>query len=91
MLRMTLTAQSPQKVVLALYGKIAGSDVQFLQQEGEGHLEQDAQLTLELDGVQFIDEAGLALLRQWVGRGLALRGGSTFVRALLATEGLETG
>jgi ABC-type transporter Mla MlaB component len=91
MLRMSVTAQSPQQVVLALYGKIAGADVRLLRQEGERHLEQDARVTLELDGVQFIDDAGLALLRQWVDREVVLRGGSVFLRALLAAEGLEPG
>ena len=90
MLRMVVTAQSPQKVVLALYGKIAGPDVPLLQQEGQRYLVQDAQLTLELDGVQFVDEAGVALLRQWVDHNVAWRGGSAFLRALLASVGLES-
>ena len=90
MLRMSTTAQSPSTAVLALYGKIAGADVLLLQQEGERHLEPGVQLTLVLDDVQFIDEAGLAVLQRWAGPHLVLRGGSPFVRALLAAEGLLT-
>lgn len=90
MLRMAVVPQNPQQVVLALYGKIAGSDVALLRREGERHLKPGVRLNLELDGVQFIDEAGMALLRQWVGQNAVLRGGSLFLRALLASEGLKS-
>ena len=88
---MTVTSQSPPLVVLALFGKVAGPDVQLLQREGDRYLERGAQLTLELDSVQFIDEAGLALLQQWDDQDVVRRGGSTFLQALLAAEGLESG
>ena len=44
---------------------------------------------LDLEGVQSIDEAGLALLRTWSGSGLVLHGGPAYLRALLAAEGLN--
>lgn len=89
MRRMILTMQqSPEGTVLTLYGKITSPDVQLLLQEGQPHLEQAGSLTLDLDGVQFIDDTGMALLQRWLGQGLVLRGGSPFLKALLAA-GLE--
>ena len=90
MLRMTITAQTAREVVLAVDGKVAGSRVELLEREIRRHLEATGCLVLELDGLQFIDEAGLALLRQWTGRGLVLRGGSTFVQASLVAAGMES-
>ena len=75
-------------VVLAVYGKVAGDSVQLLAQEGTRHRQLGAQLILDLEGVPFIDPAGLALLRLWEGPQLQLRGGSPFIKALLAAEGL---
>ena len=43
---------------------------------------------LDLNGVFFIDEAGIAVLRQWLGERLVLRGGSLFIQQLLRTHGL---
>ena len=88
MLRMNLKAQSTREVILTLHGKLAGAAVQLLEQEGENHLRATPRLLLDLDGVPFIDEAGLVLLQQWVGEKVRLRGGSPFLRALLAAEGL---
>jgi anti-anti-sigma regulatory factor len=59
MLRLTVQKQTNQEVILAIYGKIAGSDVELLAREGRSYQQQARQLVLELDGVQFIDEAGL--------------------------------
>ena len=89
MLRVITRALTPQESILAVYGKIAGSEVGLLAEEGQRHLKQTARLVLELDGVQFIDEAGLTLLRRWSGPHLVLRGGAAFVRALLMAEGLK--
>ena len=90
MLRITVTQQSPRKVVLELFGKIAGHDVPLLRQEGQRYLEQGAQLSLELNGVHFVDPDGVAVLRQWVDQDVILSGGSAFLRALLVSVGLES-
>ena len=89
MLRITLSASSPQEAVLKLEGQVAGMDVGLVDQEGQRLLQEAAHLVLDLDGVQFIDEAGVALLKQWVGPRLSLRGGSPFLQALLAGAGLQ--
>ncbi len=72
-----------------LYGRVAGDAVELLAQEGTRHRQTAVQLILNLDGVPFIDGAGMALLQQWVNQDVGLRGGSVFLRALLATEELE--
>ena len=88
MMRLTVHAQTSEVVVLAVHGKIVGPDVEILAAEGRRHLQVADRLILVLDGVQFIDEAGLALLRRWSGPRLELRGGSVFLRALLVSQGL---
>ena len=89
MLQMIVESQTDQAVVLAVYGKVAGDAVELLAQEGTRHRQTGAQLILQLDGVPFIDGAGLALLRHWAESQLTLRGGSPFLQALLAAEGLK--
>lgn len=88
--QMILTVQqNPEETVLIPYGRLAGPEVQLLAQEGQPHLAQAGTLTLDLDGIRFIDDAGVALLQRWLGQGLVLRGGSPFLKALLVAAGLE--
>ena len=88
LLQLCVVAETNQEAILAVHGKVAGAQVQILEQEGQRHLGQSLRLVLELDGVPFVDQAGLDLLRRWSGPCLVLRGGSPFLRALLAAEGL---
>ena len=89
LLKLSVIARTNQEVVLAVHGKVAGAQVQLLEHEGQRFLEQNLRLVLELDGVPFIDQAGLDLLRRWSGICLVLRDGSPFLRALLRAEGLK--
>ena len=73
-----------------MHGKIVGSDVELLAQEGDAYLQATPRLVLDLDAVSFIDRHGLALLKRWKDKDLVLCGGSAFMKALLAAEGLET-
>ncbi|OGG46714.1 MAG: hypothetical protein A3F84_20335 [Candidatus Handelsmanbacteria bacterium RIFCSPLOWO2_12_FULL_64_10] len=88
MLRITVMSQTKEEVVLKVEGRVSGADVELLEQEGTRYLRDAGRLTLDLTGVRFIDEAGLALLQRWSGERLTLRGGSPFVCALLAAHGL---
>ena len=88
MVKLTVTAQSPDQAALGIEGELAGAAVLLLQEEGTRLLRQSSCLALELDGVQFIDRAGVALLKCWAGERVVLRGGSAYVRALLEYHGL---
>lgn len=87
-LRVRVLSQIPQTAVLAVDGEVAEGNVPLLAAELERHLAAIDRLILDLDGVPFIDEDGLALLRRWPRSRLVLRGGSPFVRALLDEAGL---
>ena len=88
MLRITLVSQVPEEVVLKVEGEVAGEEVQVLEQVGTQWHRKTERLVLDLKGVLFIDEAGIAVLRQWLGERLVLRGGSLFIQLLLRTHGL---
>lgn len=88
MLRLILGAQTPEEAVVEVHGWVSGKEVALLEEEGERWLQESARLVLELEGTQFIDGTGLALLDRWAQQGLSLRGGSAFVRQLLARHGL---
>lgn len=88
MLRLTVVSQSPVEVVLRVEGWVDEEDVALLEEEGERRLEEAGRLVLDLDGVKYIDPAGIALLRRWSGERLVLRGGAMFMQQLLKTHGL---
>jgi anti-anti-sigma regulatory factor len=83
MFRLVTLSQSPEQVVLAVYGWIAAGNVTLLEQELESWEKWIGRLVLDLEGVRFIDEAGADMLRRWKDRDAVLRGGSPFLRALL--------
>jgi ABC-type transporter Mla MlaB component len=83
MLRITTLSQTSEEVVLRVEGWVAEAAVELLEEEGRRWLQQGRRLILDLEGVQFADEAGLELLQHWQREGIALHGGSRFVQALL--------
>ena len=89
MIRLTVTAQHPDKTVLKVEGWMAGAEVELLAAEGACHFQRNRRLVLDLAGVRFIDAGGIDLLRRWVDRGVELHGGSYFVQNLLQAHGLE--
>jgi len=72
--------------VMRLEGSIDAGTVTLLEAEATGA---GALVAVELDGVRYIDRRGLGLLRQWARQGVELRGGTLFVRTLLAQAGLS--
>lgn len=88
MIRLVIQSQQPEEAVLEVHGRLSGKHVAILQHEGTRLLEESKNLVLDLKGVRFIDEAGIALLQRWCGKGATLRGGSWFVRTLLEDRGL---
>ena len=88
MLRITLEAQTADKVVLKLEGWIESGDVAVLKQEGLGWLNQQKRLVLDMAQIKSIDRAGLQLLQGWAGEGLEVQNSSPYVRRLLQTYGI---
>jgi anti-anti-sigma regulatory factor len=86
MLQLEIRDESSEVVVLHVNGRLVGDEVKFLEQEGRKHMCPSQRLTVDLDGVRFVDSAGAELLRGWAIQGVLLRGGSPFVRALLQTS-----
>ena len=89
MLRLTIVSRNSEKVVLKVDGWLAGDNVDLLEQEGICHLRESKYLVLDLKGVKSIDQTGIALLQEWSGEQLILRGGSPFVKMLLKDHGLD--
>ena len=88
MIRVTIQCQTREEVVLKVDGWISRNNVPILEEEGTRLLEETQRLVLDLSGVQFIDEIGIALLERWSGDRLVLRNGVPFIRALLERHGL---
>ena len=84
MLRLTIRSQNPEEAVLQVDGWVAAEQVSLLAREGNRLLRTSRRLRLDLKGVAFIDEEGLALLREEWGERIRLRDGSPFIRELLA-------
>jgi len=89
MLRLTVRSQTPEEAVLQVDGWVAAEQVRLLGQEGTRLLRTSRRLVLDLKGVIFIDEEGLALLREGWGERIRLRNGSPFIRELLAQHHLK--
>ena len=89
MLRISLISRSAEEVVLKIDGRLGGEDVHLLEREGGCYLRETKCLVLELEGIRFIDQAGIDLLRRWSGERLELRNASPFVQTLLKSHGLD--
>lgn len=91
MLRLTLLSQSGLETVIAIDGWITGDGVGLLEEEGEKWIGKTAHLVFDLEGVRFIDQAGIALFQRWAkSERLALRGGAVFIQTLLTAHGLTS-
>ena len=69
MLRISVVSSSKQQVVLKLEGRFLNEDVGLLEREGEHWLQRSEEVVLDVEGVLFIDPAGIALLKSWAQRG----------------------
>ena len=83
MLRIAETTPEPGIVVLALEGSVVGPWVAELRRLCDCALTTGARLTLDVARVEFVDRAGIELLRHLESRRVALRNGSAFVTAQL--------
>ena len=87
MLRVFVDPHPSGKQVMRLEGSIDAEAVTALE---AGPNRPGTLAAVELDGVRYVDRHGLGLLRGWARQGVALRGGSLFVRTLLTQAGLST-
>ena len=88
MVRLTVISQTKEDTVLKVEGWVSGADVELLEGEIMRLLGESDRLVLDLRGVRFIDQGGIALLKRWSGDRLVLRGLSLFLRTVLEEEGL---
>ena len=91
MVRLILRSQGPQQAVLEVHGWIWAAEAALVAQESSRLLGHSRSVVLQLDGVRFIDRAGLDVLEGLSGTRIELRGGSPFVRSLLCSRGLQPG
>jgi anti-anti-sigma factor len=89
MFRLVVVSSDSEEVVVKLDGWLAGANVDLLQREVVGYLQESSTLVLDLEGVRSIDRSGLRLLQRWAGGRLVLRGGSLFLDTLLRAHGLD--
>jgi anti-anti-sigma regulatory factor len=88
MLRIDLISTDPSEVVVRLAGAIADQEVGLLAEASQTWMRSGRRVVLEVSEVDFIDQAGLVLLRAWSDQGVVLRGPSLYVRFLLQSQGL---
>ena len=88
MVRLTIRSQTAEEVVVQVEGWVSGESVPILEGEGVRLLRESKRLVLDLKGVQFIDDKGIALLKRWSGERLVLQHALPFVRLVLETHGL---
>ena len=89
MLRITVACRSAGELVLSVDGWLVGAKVKILEEEGTRQLEATDRLVLDLTDLKSIDRDGINLLRRWCGGRVVVRGGSLFVRTLLARHGVR--
>jgi anti-anti-sigma regulatory factor len=74
------------KTVLKVEGRLVGAWVDELARAVATAMRGTAQVTLDLDGVSFLETRAVQLLRGMEARGVRLVGGSTFVTTLMGQE-----
>ena len=79
MLRITILKSSNDAVTLRLDGEVTGRWTEELQRSCEDALSGGSQLTLDLGGLSFIQNEGLALFRSLRSRCVVLTNASPFV------------
>ena len=83
MLRISVIDSSDRSARLRLEGRLVGPWVRELRKSCESVLSRGGRLTLDLEGLSFIDREGITLLRTLKGNQVNLANGSPFVAELL--------
>lgn len=82
MFRVTIDRQTGGGVTLRLEGRLAAAWVDEFART-IGGLQQHGPLILDLDGLSYADPPGVGLIRDAIGRGARVTGGSPFIGALI--------
>ena len=86
MMRISVVQSSSQAVTLRLEGEVKGGWVTELRQSCERVLSEGTELALDLAGVSFINQDGIALFHTLQDRDVILRNASPFVAELLGAS-----
>jgi anti-anti-sigma regulatory factor len=84
--RVTSDQQSGADVTLKLEGRLAGAWVDEFARELDSAIDRSDRVTLDLDGLSFVDHRGLSVIRGGIGRGARCTGGSEFISTLIEEE-----
>ena len=83
MIRITVLKQNQEEVVLKVEGWLVGQDTKILEEEGTRWLTNTQRLILDTCDIRRIDQTGLALLKDWQSKGLAVNNASNTIKMLL--------
>jgi len=89
MLRIDVVRKTSDQAILKIAGRLADAEVAFLDEELTHWLARAGLVILDLNGVTFIDEQGLAMLKRRPQADVQLRSESRFIRTLLEAHGLQ--
>ena len=83
MFKLTIDEHPERDLTLRLEGRLAAAWVdEFAAALGEA-MDEAMDVTLNLDGLTFADDRGVAVIRNAIDRGARLAGGSQFIGALI--------
>lgn len=83
MFKVTSDQQSGVSVTLRLEGRLTNAWVDEFSRELGSAINRSARVTLNLDGLSFADDRGVAVIRHAIERGVRCEGGSEFIGALI--------
>ncbi len=86
MFKVTSDQQSGVGVTLRLEGRLTAAWVDEFARELGSAMNGSARVTLDLDGLSFADDRGVAVIRRAIERGVRCAGGSEFIGALIQEE-----
>jgi anti-anti-sigma factor len=84
--KVTTVQQRRNRVTLRLEGRLAAAWVPEFDRAVAAAVSEYSHVTLDLDGLSFVDADGVAVIRSAVDRGARLTGGSQFIGALIGEE-----
>jgi ABC-type transporter Mla MlaB component len=84
--KVTRDLRSGMSLTLSLEGRLTAAWVDEFARELASAMKRSANVTLNLDGLSFADDRGVAVIRHAMERGVRCAGGSEFIGALIQEE-----